>query len=882
MLENLAQSIHTVSHYSQNPLSLEVSFIGREQELAAIDQNFRDPQCRVLTLTGIGGVGKTRLAWEAGARIASNFRHGSYFIPLASIASPTLIVPTLATSLGYFFHGNESPETQLLNFLRQRELLLVLDNFEHLMDGANLISELVQTAPDIRVLITSRERLNLREEWVLDISGLDYPDNDDDSSIEAYSAIQLFLQTARRVKADFQLTKGNQSDVIRICRQVEGMPLGIELAASWLRALSCRAIGDEIERSFDFLTSSLRNIPEKHRSIRAVFAHSYHLLTPEQQQTFGKLSVFRGGFTRESARAVAGTSLATLTALIDKSLLRVGTGDRYEMHELLRQYADEQLEASGIGDEVRYAYAVYFAGFVYMRVEDLKGRRQPEALAEINADFENVRTAWNWAASHKQKQIVAQMIEGLSLFCKIRNHYVQAQVLFRYAEQQFATDRDQESVRLWGRLLAQAAEGESYQRHLETALQIARRYDDQGEVALCLEYLGEAACNHQNYDQARQLVEQSIVYYRRLGDLYYVARALNTLHRMDPERNWESYKQITEECLRIRRAMNDKAGIAAAVVYEAMENMRVGNFSEAEQFWYERITLGQEVGSLGSVALGYAHLSYTVYFYLGDFVRARAAAERAIQLGAAIGFENPASWALTTLGLLASMEESYEEGRSYCQQAASTSGIAWTKNLAAWGMSVADCGQGDYQAAKEHLLTAARFTTIYHGLPGIVAVIGIGAVLLAHEGDSTHAVECLALAFTHPVRASGWLEKWALLTRLLESLKAVLGFDAYSAAWERGRLLDAEAVAAELVQRFQTAQLAPEEKTFSSLTTSLTTRELEILRLIADGLSNGEIAEKLFLARSTVKWYVSEILGKLHAKSRTQAVTRARALKLLP
>lgn len=881
-LHNLADSNHPPARYSQNPLSQGNLFIGRERELATIEQCFQDPGCRLLTLTGLGGIGKTRIACEAGARIAHQFAQSSYFIPLAPITSPALIIPTLATSLGYVFRGSETPLIQLIDFLRNRGLLLILDNFEHLLEGVDLISELLHAAPTLRLLITSRERLNLQQEWVLDIQGLDYPGNATGDSVEHYSAIQFFLQCARRAKADFQLTDANQADVIRICRLVEGMPLGIELAASWVRALSCQAIGDEIERNLDFLTTRLRDVPDKHRSMRAVFAHTYDLLTAEQQQGFSKLSVFRGGFQREAAEAVAGISLITLVALLDKSLLRVDADGRYDMHELLRQYGDEQLGTSGTSDHVRDTHSAYYADFLYQRIEDLKGRRQLEAMAEISADFENVRTAWNWAAIHKRADILDQLIEGLWLFCDLSNRHQESGVLFRYAERQFAAEHDPERVRTWGRLATRAADGtEAFQTQLETALQIARRDEDLSEIALCLRRLAFTAYDKRAFAKATELFEESVTYYRNSGDRYYLAEVLGELGTMNYEGTWDYYANLNRESLHLKHEIGDRVGAAWSLSSVAIGEAKVGHFAQAERMWHERSAFGYEIGNLDLVAMSTVFLSHQICFIQGDFAQSRATADEALQMASTMLLSNARGWALVTLGLLANMEERYEEGKRLCQQGALASSLHYIAEYAAWGSSIADTGLGDYNAARESLSAAFKYLVGIRGLPGIIGCLPLAAILQKRKGNPVQAVELLALAFTHPVRAAGWMEKWPLLARLRSGLEQELGSEAYSAAWERGKLLNMESVVVELQEQFAPEHPTNKAKVSSSLEAPLTQREQEIVLLVRDGLSNQEIAARLFLSSGTIKWYLSEIYGKLGVHGRMQAVARARDLNLL-
>ena len=321
-------------------------FIGRAEELARIAALMSDPNCRLLTLTGPGGAGKTRIALQAAQTQLATFSNGVYFVPLAPIGDPASLVAAIADAVGFSFFsqatGDEQSmqQRQLLNFLSQKHLLLVLDNFEQLLPAAGLLVDILRAAPRVKILVTSRERLSLQDEWALSIGGMRVPATlDSPEGVEAYSAVQLFVHNARRAVVGFSLSEAERPFAVRVCQLVEGLPLGLELAAAWVKSLSCREIAEEIERSLDFLTTPLRDVPARHHSLRAVFEYSWRLLTEPQQTAFRRLSVFSGGFDREAALAVAGAALPILTALVDKSLLYRRESGRYELHEVLRQYA---------------------------------------------------------------------------------------------------------------------------------------------------------------------------------------------------------------------------------------------------------------------------------------------------------------------------------------------------------------------------------------------------------------------------------------------------------------------------------------------------------------------------------------------------------------
>ncbi|MCZ7546442.1 MAG: AAA family ATPase [Anaerolineae bacterium] len=370
------------------------AFIGRSDALAEIDRRLADPACRLLTLVGPGGIGKTRLALAVAEQRLRDFPDGVHFVSLAALSSPDAIAPAITSAFGLQLPRGGDPLHQLLAYLSDKKMLLVLDNYEHLRDGADLLVDLLEAAPGVMLLVTSREVLNLRAEWVHPVEGLHYPEEGAMDAPEGYDAVQLFVDRARRVQSGFSLAQ-EQAGVQRVCRLVEGMPLALELAATWLRTLSCEAIADEIVRGNGFLATTMRDAPARHRSMRAVFDHSWRLLADEERAAFARLSVCRGGFTRAAAETVAGVSLDLLRRLGDKSLIRFNPdGARYHVHELLRQYAAEQLEASGEDEAARVAHLRYFAAFMAARGIDIKGRRQRAGLDETEADFQNVRAAW--------------------------------------------------------------------------------------------------------------------------------------------------------------------------------------------------------------------------------------------------------------------------------------------------------------------------------------------------------------------------------------------------------------------------------------------------------------------------------------------------------
>jgi predicted ATPase/DNA-binding SARP family transcriptional activator len=353
-------------------------FIGRTEELAQITRRLEDPACRLLTLTGPGGIGKTRLALQAAINLIENpagqtmFSTGVYFVNLASVGSPDSLVTTVAEAIKFSFYSDANLRQQLLEYFRENKMLLVLDNFEHLLVSSeektiDLVIDILAVAPAVKIIITSREALHLQEEWLFAITGLRLPIDDEAFSLEEYSAVQLFVQCAKRASPGFSFST-EQDCVLHICRMVEGMPLAIELAAAWLRMFPCKKIAREIEHGLDLLTTSLRNVPPRHRSMHAVFEHSWSLLSDVEKQVLRQSSVFQGGFRQEAAEQVASATFADLVALVEKSLLHRTPAGRYQLHGLLRQFSAEKLQTDpGEQEAVRHRYSHYYLTFLQQR-----------------------------------------------------------------------------------------------------------------------------------------------------------------------------------------------------------------------------------------------------------------------------------------------------------------------------------------------------------------------------------------------------------------------------------------------------------------------------------------------------------------------------------
>lgn len=423
-------------------------FVGRQSELA--DAKRLTKKSRLLTVLAPGGTGKTRLAIQLAAEIGADFPDGVFFVGFADIGSSDYIVQTIAESLGLALSSDDEVQVQLLQYLAPRRQLLVLDNLEHLDGAPAVIADILKVAPHVKIVATSRSKLNLTGETVLALAGLDITWDRPDEAMKA-SGVQLFNEAARRSNPNFVLDPDDLDALAEILYLVGGMPLGIMLAAAWVDILPIREIAAEIRRSFDFLETEMRDLPERQRSIRAVFEYSWLLLSPEECETFSALSVFRGGFSREAAREVAGASLRGLANLVNKSLVTANPDKgRYAVHELLRQYAAAELEQDADRHRrVCESHADFYASLMGQGSHMLSHGQQAKLFVMIEGDIENIRTAWRYHITNGNVAAARKFVLGLFMIYEIRGWYRASEALFNEALALLPVDPNDEDLMLF-------------------------------------------------------------------------------------------------------------------------------------------------------------------------------------------------------------------------------------------------------------------------------------------------------------------------------------------------------------------------------------------------------------------------------------------------
>ena len=864
------------------PLSHPTPFLGREHELADIQTRLDDPRCRLLTLTGLGGSGKTRLAIEVGRRGTSQFPDGVVFVGLEQLAESDLLVHAIGRSIGLTFYGEDEPDVQLLDYLQDKSLLLLLDNFEHLLPGAALVSAILTHAPQVKLLITSREALNLQEEWLYPVTGMSLPLSAYATSLENYDAVQLFLFHAHRIQPDFNLEHEHES-VIVICRMAAGLPLAIELAASWLRGLTTTQIAAATRNNLDILSTTMRNIEERHRSMRAVFDHSWILLSEDERRAFAGLSVFRGTFDNVAAEHIAGAPLTLLAALVEKSLILRESANRFRIHELLRQYAAEKLEERGETETTYVRHTAYFAQVLLGYEAALKQTEQPETMHAIESDFENIRFAWEWSVRNQQITQLHQMLNGLYLFGFLGNRHLEILNMLRHIVTQPISD-----LPLKGRLIARRwgflhwwyqTDYQETLTSLEESLAIATAEQDRFEIAfshLMIAYV--LVCMERDVDALSHL-EKSKALFEELDEPFYVGWVVSQLARAYFDLNdYDQAFGYAQQSLALAQIVRNRFALVVCDYFFGLGSILRGDYVNGTYFANEALQNANELGQPCQLAHALSLFALCA-FCQGDFVSCQNYATRALTLVEDIVSLIFQPQSLSLLTLLACLHTDYIEGVRLKELGIHHGTNVMDLQLRYWSLAMLSCGLDDRDETRLYVVKTLRLT---ESLPqyALLSWIAPAAAYALSTTDREHAVELLSWVQSIPDTSADWVRQWAFLDDLQSRLQAEMGVGSYQAYWERGKALTFDTANAYLRHEFVPAVNTNAAESLEH--DVLTRREIEILRLIAAGMTNPQIADELVIGAATVKTHTLNIYRKLDAANRTQAIVRAQELGLLP
>jgi predicted ATPase/DNA-binding SARP family transcriptional activator len=858
---------------SHNLPAQSTPLIGRETELAKLNQLLAQSEGRLITIVGVGGIGKTRLALAVAGQQATEpqnnhiFSDGVYFVPLAPLGEADHILPTLAQAIGFQLQANDPrpPEQQVLDYLRRKRMLLLFDNFEHVLEGAGLLVDILQAAPQIEILVTSREPLRLYEEQLFALKGLLFSEM---RATEADAAVQLFLQRAQWMQPDFVLHEDDLPRLTTICHQTGGIPLALELAAAWADTLTLAEIAGELAQSLDLLQTKWRNVPDRHQSIRAAFELSWQRLSADEQQIFSRLSVFRGGFTRIAAWQVCAPQMSQLAlqrilaALAGKSLLHtISSPERYDLHELLRQFAAEKLAQTPDRETVVCdRHSAYYCTFLCEHTENWHTTRQLETLAAVTREADNAQLALHWALKQNEWQRLASAIDGWGWFLDWRGRDADGESFFRAIVEQVEglttgeTIVSPDCLRLWAKALTwqggftipESTDMLSlFQQSLALLEELERSGQAIGSEKAFLHFVeGTTLAFHfSDFQAGQRALMQALTLYQELGDKWGISESLEYIGWIDHNTgHYASALGHIKAALPIQQEQGDRRALTDSLGMLGYIHSALGQLDEAERLQREALSLSQEIGHQRAIAIVKGGLA-GILFSQGKFDEAHEVTSESLIICQDLGLLLQEDWVRRTLGQtllhkgqyqqarqqaahslalgtenrairdqrlyclfgeLALVASSYVEAQEAFAESAKISREEGGGNfigLALAGLGYTACRLNQLSHARQHLTEAlASALTLKAFLPAVYVLPGV-ALFLAVAGAVERAVEVWALAKRHPfVANSKWFEDVA--GRELEALSTSLPLASAEAARERSRALDlwetAEALLGEL------------------------------------------------------------------------------------
>ena len=848
---------------SPNNLPLQLTpLIGREQEVATSLHFLQREHVRLLTLTGPGGTGKTRLGLQVAAELSEAFSDGVYFVNLAPLSDPALVVSAIAQTLDI----KEIAEQPLLELLKGslhwKQLLLLLDNFEQVVDAAVYVSELLITCPQIKVIVTSRAALHVRGEQEFAVPPLAVPDPKhlpDLVTLSQYEAVALFIQRAQSVRPEFQMTNANAPAVAEICVRLDGLPLAIELAAARMKLLPPQALLARLGQRLALLTSGAHDAPIRQQTLRKTIEWSYQLLNAYEQRLFRRLSVFAGGCTLEAVEALyteldaeAGQVLDGVAALIDKSLLQQteleGENPRFVMLETIREYGVECLVASGELEVTWQAHALYYLALAEKAEPDLKGQQQAKWLERLEREHDNLRVAMRWTLERwkawNHMEMALRLGGALSTFWQMCGHYSEGRVFLERALQ----GSEEVTTPARGKVLEAAAEFSLLQGdndlakvRFEESLVFFRKLGDTRNVANSLIGLGSIAWNHGRLAEARSLFEEALVLFKKAGDNTGIAWALSQLGGLvSLQGEYTRGYILCEESLALHKAQGDKSGIAHSLLQMAATiYISQGDSEKAYTVAEESYKLNKERGDTLEIAVSLGYMGQ-IALSQGNVATARSMIEESLVLCKKLGHRKGTAWLLSLLGKVVA-----EHGEYSTAYALYIEGLGIAREI------------GDMELIAPNL----------ERLADVIAAQG-ESVRAANLWGAAEALRKTIGAPIPPIEREGYKHSVA-------AARSKVGEKTFSTAWAEGRTMTLEQAFSSLVLRAQSVtevpSSTPSAKPSPRYPAGLTAREVEVLRLVAQGLTDAQVAEQLVISPRTVNTHLTSIYSKLDVDSRTAA-----------
>lgn len=774
----------TIKRDATNNLPVQAkSFVGRATELSQIAQILENPACRLLTLIGPGGIGKTRLALEVAARQAEAFVDGAAFVALASVATTNQIVSAIGDALHLSFAEQADPLEYLLGYLRERHLLLVLDNFEHLLNNAEWVNDILRHAPNVTLLVTSRSRLNLQAEWLFDVEGLSYPARDVPVTLQMlpylaeYSAVKLFVQRTAQVQPQFSLSELTLKSIVPISQQLAGIPLAIELAAAAMRTHSIDMIEQQIRENLNGISTTLRDIPERHRSLRAAFNHSWSLLGETERTLFSRLAIFHGSFTVEAAKQVAGATLFNLGTLIDQSLLRpyveetYASGSRFMMLEPIREYAMERLLESGEYETLQHEHANYYVALAENAGTHWYTPTAEIAFRELSREYDNLYTALVWSKASNHPTIGLQIAVSLTPLWKLRGFLSEGSEWLADLLNLDADNQDAASLAVRVRALKCAA---------------------------------RIATDKFDFADAAQLLKESLAIRHRLGETGNETRLL--INAALQARSVGAYQRATlliEDALAEHYAQGDRGGVAECLYKLALVLREQGYLDRALALSLERLEIDIEIGDPVNKAQALLALG-DIARDRGDVAQTRKYSTESLAIFREFEVQWAISFALNNLAYAAYMEGDLTQAFSLANESVSLfrgmdRGTSIVEALVTLGYVL--IAQGKMAEADEALTEALRLALVHGPRLFVASALEGLAGMMAHTKQNTSAIRVLSMASTlriemgTPVRAA---DK-PLLDQTYATLRTAIGDEAFETIWAEAQLIALQEIVNEVL-----------------------------------------------------------------------------------
>lgn len=851
--------------------------IGREDEVASACLFLRNSHGRLLTLTGPGGVGKTRLALHVAANILHDFADGVYFVPLAPIRDPQFVIPAIAKVLDVQESADQPLLEHLITALAKKRLLLLIDNFEQVISAAPLLSTLLEGCPLIRALVTSREVLRVRGEQEFIVPPLALPDLKLSPTPEALSevaAVALFVQRTRSIKPGFQFNAANAQMIAEICTRLDGLPLALELAAARLKLLSLPALLARLEHRLQVLTRGTREVDERQQTLLNTLQWSYELLSEQEQRIFRCLAAFSGSWTLPAAQVICqatGESAPAvenvLSSLIDKSLVQLRIQDdeddgevRFSLLETIREYAMHCLEENEEQESIQSAHATYYLTLAEEILPELDGPRQMERLARLEREYDNLRAALKWTLEQAEldqskSELALRLCYALRIFWVVRCYWSEG---LSFLEQSLAVSQGTSSLARAGALWAAAGlttqlddydRAEAFGRE---SLALYRKFGDIQGIARALYTLGATVANRSDYPAARIFTEEALALARKGSDRVRLARILVNLGEIvNVQGEYDTAQGLFEESLNIQRELENKEGMAWSLFKSAWGLIvSQGNPEKARTLLEESLAIAREMNDKDKIA---DCLIYSGHVALGQGnpALARTFLEESLELAREIGDLWAISESLCVLAKVAFVESDDTVARELCDESLRNAMKVNNKELVASGLERLACivtAQGEAAWAARLWGTAERLRET------------TGACITPLEGSSYEP--------------------------MIVKARTELGKQSFAACWTQGRTMSPEQVLVPVdsttLPQPDTQRTAPMPVLLPSpYPVELTPREIEVLLLVAQGLTNGQIAEQLILSSHTVNSHVRSILSKLGVTSRSAIIHFAFAHNLL-